>query len=178
MYRPEVLRKVLIKKWNLYVKSYYILNGLSGIEDSLDMDISLDLEEHGNNSFVENLSQKLNVRKEDISKKIVDYIDKLRLIANKIKNPVVFGTGIVVKRYLGVLEDKLNVGAFVRNDCKDGELFNNKVVISPDKIDNYNFDYVLVGSNVFFDEIRKQLVGECAVDAGRILPIEIVKFRK
>ncbi|WP_238916546.1 D-alanyl-lipoteichoic acid biosynthesis protein DltD [Clostridium sp. YIM B02555] len=74
------------------------------------------------------------------------------------KKVIVFGTGKLSK----VLEDSINknveIIAYADNDrTKWGSVHNDKIVIQPNNILNYDFDYILIGSQ-FNEEIYTQLL--------------------
>ncbi len=69
-----------------------------------------------------------------------------------------FGTGNLSSIIENLLNDKVNILAYVDNDHnKWNSKKNDKYIISPDKIANYDYDYIIIASQ-FNEEIYTQLL--------------------
>lgn len=83
---------------------------------------------------------------------------------------IIFGLGRRLERLKeeGCLSG-MNIVAFCDNDTdKQGSLYDNIEVISPNKIEEYTYDSVYISSRLFENDIRQQLIKECAVPIDRI----------
>ncbi|WP_242982171.1 chemotaxis protein [Clostridium sp. LS] len=71
---------------------------------------------------------------------------------------LMFGTGNLSSIIENLLNDKVNILAYVDNDHnKWNSKKNDKYIISPDKIANYDYDYIIIASQ-FNEEIYTQLL--------------------
>ena len=90
---------------------------------------------------------------------------------------VIFGTGQVVKRFIQILKNGIcEIEAFCDNNASTDALFLAKPVIKPNKLNEYVFDHILIGSIKYYDEIKKQLIEQCKISEEKIMSIEILKF--
>lgn len=79
------------------------------------------------------------------------------------KNVIIFGTGTTSKIVLSGLKDNINILYYCDNDKqKWGEIYNNVEIISPERIQRLNYDFIVIASQ-FNDEIYNQLleIGVC-----------------
>ncbi|SKB65956.1 Glycosyl transferase family 2 [Lachnospiraceae bacterium] len=177
IYEPKALSEVMINRWNMFIKKFYILNGIEDIDSQANLDISLEKDTCKKDSFIGAVSEKIGVSEAELRNHILENINSLKAKANEINRVIVFGTGMVVKRYSSLLAKEIEVVAYSRNGCVDNEEFEGKRVIDPSEITSEEFDHILIGSNVFYEEIKEQLINECGVAERHVLPIEILKFR-
>lgn len=86
------------------------------------------------------------------------------------KKVLVFGTGSGWKNIRNLFDyNKLTVEAFVDNNpAKTGKRFENKRIISPKEIENYQYDYILIASQ-FYEAITKQLV-DLKIPVEKLIP--------
>lgn len=83
-------------------------------------------------------------------------------------NVLIFGTGKFSIFVDNVLNDNVKVLAYVDNDKSKWNEKKNKVsIISPDNISNYEYDYIIIGSQ-FNEEIYNQLL-DMGVNKNKIL---------
>lgn len=86
-------------------------------------------------------------------------------------NLIVFGTGIVFERRKKELFDnkELNILAFADNDTKKwGKKLYNIPIIAPKDICNFDYDKILITSNIYFKEITEQLL-ELGMEESQII---------
>lgn len=84
----------------------------------------------------------------------------------------IWGIGKRLQEYLHLL-DLYQIVCFVDSNKNAGEHFlYGKRVISPDQLKEYCIDYVVISSDIFFDEIARQLVTELGIDCKKILNFE------
>lgn len=84
---------------------------------------------------------------------------------------IIFGAG---KRCEELLEEnklflkEFEIVAFADNDKnKQGKLFHNKKIISPEEIFKYEYDFIYVAS-IYFSEIHEQLINKLKIDPEKI----------
>ena len=83
---------------------------------------------------------------------------------------MVFGTGSGWRKIRKIFDyKKLAVEAFVDNDrAKTGKKLNGKRIISPEQMENYQYDYILIASQ-FYEEITRQL-SDMKIPTEKIIP--------
>ncbi|HBT18097.1 MAG TPA: hypothetical protein DEB05_14215 [Firmicutes bacterium] len=86
------------------------------------------------------------------------------------KRMLVFGTGSGWENIRNIFDySKLNIEAFVDNNkMKVGKKYGKKVVITPEEIKNYQYDFILIASQ-FYHEIIKQLM-DLKIPRKKIMP--------
>lgn len=86
------------------------------------------------------------------------------------KKVLVFGTGSGWRKIRKIFDyKKLAVEAFVDNDrAKTGKKLNGKRIISPEQMENYQYDYILIASQ-FYEEITRQL-SDMKIPTEKIIP--------
>lgn len=83
-----------------------------------------------------------------------------------------FGTGKTSVLVENVLNEDVNILAYVDNDrSRWNSTRNGKIVAGPDKIEKYNYDYIVIGSQ-FNQEIYGQLI-DMGVDNDKILQFSV-----
>jgi len=81
---------------------------------------------------------------------------------------IIFGTGDGGKSYHNN-NDSYETIAFCDNDeKKQGELFNDIKIISPNDIKNINYDYIVIAS-MYVTEIKEQLITELGIESNKII---------
>lgn len=64
--------------------------------------------------------------------------------------------------------------AFCDNDCKKwGQIYEDKTIISPNKINEYTFDKIMITTKLYADEIREQLLRQYGIVEGKIETISV-----
>ncbi|MCH3964304.1 MAG: chemotaxis protein [Clostridium sp.] len=87
-------------------------------------------------------------------------------------NILMFGTGRMSIWAENVLNNDVNILAYVDNDSSRWDSTRNgKIVVGPDKIEKYNYDYIIIGSQ-FNQEIYGQLI-DMRVDNDKILQFSV-----
>jgi hypothetical protein len=81
---------------------------------------------------------------------------------------IAFGIGKVYKAYCNS-EIKRNIIAYTDNNFVDANEFEERPVIKPSKISEWAYDYVIIFSTKFFEEIYKQLVNDLNVSEKKII---------
>ncbi|CAM4392942.1 TylF/MycF/NovP-related O-methyltransferase [Saccharibacillus endophyticus] len=85
------------------------------------------------------------------------------------KKVILFGAGDGGLRAKSALTNGFEIIAFVDNDTtKQGKSFLNKPVLSPVQIKEWDYDYVVI-SNIYGDQVSKQLVEESGVPPHKII---------
>ncbi len=174
----NVLTEILIKIWNSSAEVYYVGCGLNTDAGDKTLDIILLEEKNNDRSFAGALSKKINSPIADIEVKLSNNVDKLKKRANNIKRVIVFGKGKVVKRNLPILNRTVDVIAFCDNKAVESEFLDGKQVIKPSQIIKFEFDHILIGSNIYYDVLEKQLIEECGIEKEKIASIEMLKFKE
>lgn len=86
------------------------------------------------------------------------------------KKIIVFGTGRRMYEYM--MRDAFNnfdIVAFCDNDkSKHGEKINGVDIISPENIYKYEFEEIYIASDLYYSEIREQLIRECGIKSDVI----------
>lgn len=94
------------------------------------------------------------------------------------KSILVFGTGKGCEFFISILNDIDIIEAFIDSDYKKkGAKFYGKCIINPQEIYKYNYDYIIIASQFYF-EIKALLLNlsipsEKIIEFYRILPIKI-----
>ncbi|MCI8981909.1 MAG: DUF4422 domain-containing protein [Hungatella sp.] len=81
---------------------------------------------------------------------------------------IVWGLGEVYNRY----KDKMNLNnivGLVDNSIEKRIDFGEKQVISPFQLSNYEYDYIVIFSSKYYEEISYQLIMELGIDCKKIL---------
>lgn len=92
------------------------------------------------------------------------------------KNILVFGSGSFFLKYKDKIEAEFHIVAFLdNNQDRIGSEFLNKEIVSPEKYDSYDFDYVIVASS-FENEIAEQLINLGIGDGKIILLSHFINF--
>lgn len=75
-------------------------------------------------------------------------------------NIFIFGTGLGAEQVLEIIDlKKASLLGYLDNDVnKQGGYYNSIEIINPQKVSNYNFDYILIASKSFHQEMIEQLV--------------------
>lgn len=74
-------------------------------------------------------------------------------------NVVIFGTGGICEKIQYYFTDKVNIVAYLdNNESKWNSLFKGKKIISPEKILEISFEYIIIASS-YYSEIYEQLIG-------------------
>lgn len=81
---------------------------------------------------------------------------------------IVFGVGNVYRAYCNY-NIKKNIIAYVDNNFTDVNEFEGKPVIKPSQINQHIYDYVIIFSTNFFEEIFKQLMNELNIPEKKII---------
>lgn len=82
-------------------------------------------------------------------------------------NILIFGTGSTSAQLINLLNNEVNIVAFVDNDeNKWGKLYYGKSIIKPIEINKYDFHYILIASQ-FNEEILNQLI-DLNIDKSKI----------
>lgn len=90
---------------------------------------------------------------------------------------IVFGVGhelrkMVSRNYFTEYE----IIAFCDNDCKKwGQEYEGKKIISPDKINEYSYDKIMITTTLYENEIREQLTKEYDISDSKLETIVIVR---
>jgi len=89
---------------------------------------------------------------------------------------LLFGTSGGLQEALEMLDmDKIEVIKYLDNDSeKHGILYNGIEVIDPNHIDNYQYDFIVITSRTYFQEIYKQLIS-LNVDKSKIVSLPNLK---
>jgi len=89
---------------------------------------------------------------------------------------MIFGTGSTAETFISELDEcKVEIVCFVDNHQNiQGNIFLNKKVISPQSIEKYEYDYIVIASQ-YFDEINNQLL-QLSVKKDRIIPYFVRDF--
>lgn len=82
----------------------------------------------------------------------------------------IWGLGIIYEKYRNKISD--DIVCIVDNTCKDKSIYQKIDVISPDKLSEYEYEYIVIFSSKFYDEISYQLVMELGMDCKKILKWE------
>ena len=90
------------------------------------------------------------------------------------KKIIVSGTGRRMYEYM--MRDAFNnfdIVAFCDNDkSKHGEKINGVDIISPENIYKYEFEEIYIASDLYYSEIREQLIRECGIKS------DVIKINK
>ena len=71
---------------------------------------------------------------------------------------IIFGTGSYVERLIKILNKDVEIVAVSDNDStKWGTIWHNIAVVPPEKLDEYNFEYILIAS-MYREKIKEQLL--------------------
>lgn len=82
---------------------------------------------------------------------------------------IVFGTGNTAEKLLR-FEEKLNIGFFIDNSItKQGNIFHGKKVKSPDEILTTEFEYLIIASEQYYEEINRQCVEQLKIAIEKII---------
>lgn len=86
------------------------------------------------------------------------------------KKVIIFGTGMRMYEYMiRKAFDNMEIVAFCDNDrSKYMQKINGINIILPQDIGKYEFDEIYVASDLYYSEIREQLINECGID-GKIV---------
>ncbi|MDR2898954.1 MAG: glycosyltransferase, partial [Clostridiales bacterium] len=109
-----------------------------------------------------------------ISKAIGDTFKALDLLSepNRIRPIILYGTGKFLEDLLDVMDGS---GAYQNlvfcdsNENKQGTFFYGKTIISPEKICDYNPDYVMISSLLYEKDIRNALLSKYNIEEDRII---------
>ena len=179
VFDKDKLGEVLVAFWDRCVSRFYINKGLDKISMRCGLLIGDDLHNRKEYpGFTTTLSEKNGINPDKLRNEIVCGIRILKELAGDIHDVIIFGRGRVVKRYIPFLSRMVNIIAYSDNQAIGTEEFYGSPVIKPSQIYRYDFDHILIGSNKYYDVIEKQLVEECGIDKEKILPLELIKFKK
>lgn len=81
---------------------------------------------------------------------------------------ILYGKGIMFQKYKNLL-DWNQIIAIADKKAEKNEMIHNKPVILPDEIDRYQYDYIVIFSDKYFLNIRRELIGQNFVEPERIL---------
>jgi len=97
-------------------------------------------------------------------------------MSESITRAVIYGIGKYSKYILQSLGDKFpfEITAFVDADKnKQGTGFFGHEVLPPEKLPELSYDYVLIGTTIYYDEVKRFLVYEMGIPENKILSLEI-----
>ena len=81
---------------------------------------------------------------------------------------IVWGIGTIFKRYRHKVPEK-DIVCFVDNNIEKVSTIYKKDIIPPKQLNDYQYDYIVVFSSKYYDEISYQLVMEMGIDCKKIL---------
>ncbi|MCR2048722.1 DUF4422 domain-containing protein [Acetatifactor muris] len=84
------------------------------------------------------------------------------------KRIVIYARGRLLNRYIKNIKWK-EVIVIADKSAESGEIYKNKAVIHPDNLVRYQYDYIAVFSDRYFDEIYAELVGSYYIPAAKII---------
>lgn len=81
---------------------------------------------------------------------------------------LMFGAGDGALRVKYMLEDDINILAYIDNDKKKvGRIFEGKSIIFPMDIENYNYEKIIIAS-IHYDQIEYQLIHDLNIEKSKI----------
>lgn len=85
---------------------------------------------------------------------------------------IIFGTGSSAIEFISKLDSNVEIVCYVDNNpSKHNTIFNGRLVLSPERLLNLNYDYIIIGSQ-YSEEIMEQLL-EMGIRYTRIIPAKI-----
>ncbi len=172
-YSTNALAFVLSIQWNRFYKMFLQCKGLK-------YDFHIDTVRLSNGkkeqSFREMLADTMGVKADNVYETIVYELDRIKRAVNSSNRIVIFGTGVVVNGYIPVIEEIDGEVIFCDNNRLGKTSFIGKPLISPGELKNTGFDLILIGSNKYYDEIKKQLIDEYGISEEIISSIELLKY--
>lgn len=88
---------------------------------------------------------------------------------------IVFGTGRRMHEYM--MRDAfadVEIVAFCDNDeSKHGERINGVEIISPQRIQDYDYEKIIIASDLYYSEIREQLIKVYGINSNQISRVEV-----
>lgn len=176
IYDKSALMLALVEKWNHMINFRYIMDVDSDL-DAISRIIPSDVDKKNGCLFCDILARQLGVTKDNVIKELIRVLGKAKKIANSVKRVIVFGTGRVVEKYLPYLFNIVDVVAFCDNNTDNNGEFEKRPLIKPGKLDDYTFDHILIGSRIYYDEIKAQLIEELGIEQDKIVSIEILHYK-
>ena len=166
-FQHNLLVKQLKSKWNWMIGSLKLQNQ----ENRMGLPWA---EEKGRGGFSFHILCKLLgmgiLDSEDVGEK--EICDAIRNIQRK--SIVVYGLGLKLYSYFdidGNVDGKYVVAAFCD---RDSEMFGHKMwgkpVIQPKELEGIHYDYIVVTSDQYFEEIKNDLISRYAVNGRKIVP--------
>lgn len=88
---------------------------------------------------------------------------------------IIFGVGSELEKMVNRnYFVKYEIVAFCDNDCKkQGQTYEDKTIISPDKIEGYSYDKIVITTKLYEDEIREQLLSQYGIAESKIETISV-----
>lgn len=171
IYDDRALSVVLAEKWNWFLRSVARVGALASrynVFSNVDK----------NNNFTNQLL-KLYGAEEKIMLAVEQASRELCFTKNNLKNVFIWGTGIVMERYIKlypVLLNKIVIGYIDNDESKYGSVWHDRLVYPPQQLKNAEYDAIIISSSKYYDEIRGQLQSQFGIDSGKIYPISILDF--
>lgn len=83
---------------------------------------------------------------------------------------LVYGTGTMADHLLdGFPSDLVNIRAYINSDKNVNlSMYNHRLVITPDLIKFFDFEKIIISSNIYYDEMFKALLA-CGIDQDKIV---------
>jgi len=89
---------------------------------------------------------------------------------------VIYSTGNYVSEILNSLQDcfPFEIVGFIDSDVQKHETeFYGKDISPPEKLSEMSYDYVLIGSTIYFDEIKSFLINDLKIEEEKLLNIRV-----
>lgn len=169
----RVLNREIIRNWNMFVKRYYN-PCLYSTPDAVDIYI----EDYENVlSLKATLAHKLSIGEKDTDLWIERINQSLCLLADTFQKIIVYGVGNDCMYFSDYLNGSFKAISYV-DSTKHGQNYNGHIIREPDTILTDEYDYILISSSKYFEEIYDFLTKTLGVESTKVKPIGIIRFRR
>ncbi len=165
---PKALEDVIMERWNNFLHASYGLRFLKNYSD-------LFINEITDHSIYKSVALNMEIDADRVIEEVQTRINRLIKLAGSLNDVIVYGVGIHSKKFTEYYSS-INVIAYVDQN-KQGDIFEDKLIESPNALNNKVFDAIIIATPKYYDEIKKQLIEINKVPEDKIMPVEMLRFK-